>query len=261
MDRWGDAAIWEDERLRREVFFFSSGGAELFGSLYAAASPSRRLGVVACPSWGFEADQTSRIVHGVVRSMAVAGGAGLVFHYPGFGDSGGDQASVTIDAMVRAAVDAVAEAQRRGPDVEWALAGYMLGASVAALAAVEVGVRRLALVQPALRPASYFERIARGRRDARRAQATDVDAYGYELAAPLLDSAAAADDRVARALADFEGEGAVVRYSMPAVVDPIPDRFERIDVSGTWRFASKDNPRLTGAIAGWLREQTRETAK
>ena len=77
----------------------------------------------------------------------------MAFHYPGYGDSSGQGEAVTIDALVDAAVAATAEAAARSPGTTWIMAGTLLGASVAAMAAQAARVRHLLLVQPALDPA------------------------------------------------------------------------------------------------------------
>jgi pimeloyl-ACP methyl ester carboxylesterase len=244
--------------LRREAFFFPSGGAALYGSVYApAAADAASFGVVVCNSWGYEANLAGRIVHPLSIEMARAGGIALCFHYPGFGDSQGEAEAMTVDVMAAAAADAVREASRRFPRARWILAGLMLGASAAALATARgARVETLLLVQPALRPGSYFARLERASKRSlgRPAPEPAPDfAYGYPLSPMTLDSAPPADAAIEAALADFTGEGTIVRHEKPADVDGAPERFEQVRVPGAWRFGSRDNPALLDASAAWLR--------
>lgn len=257
-DRRDDTGVWLGAELRREAFFFDSGGQQLYGSLYAAASPSVPMGVAICNSWGFEGNQSDGTMHRIALGAARAGGAGLVFHYPGFGDSHGDLAEATIDALVGAAVDALGEGSRRLPGTHWVFAGLMFGASVAALAAPRADVDRLLLVQPTLRPSDYFTRLERSaRRAAARVPARAGNAYGYPLPHRILENRAAVDATVAEALAGFGGAGAIVRYAQPAA-DPVSERLEEIVLPGAWRFGARQKPELAQASCDWLRSVTAE---
>jgi len=258
-DRWGDTGTWVGEELRREAFFFTSGDERLYGSLYAAAGRTPRDGVAICNSWGFEGNQSDRTMHRLALAHARAGGAALLFHYPGFGDSPGNLAEASMETLVEAAVDATAEGSRRLPGTSWAPAGLMFGASIAALAARRGTADRLLLVQPALRPSHYFARLERSaRRVAVRIPARTGNAYGYPLPRRILTAAPAIDVAVAEALARFGGKGAVVRYAEPARSELIPERFEDVVLSGRWRFGAHQSPELAEAAASWLRESTAE---
>jgi len=253
-DRWGDIGTWIGEGLRREAFFFSSCGRRLYGSLYMSPRPAAG-GVAICNSWGFEANQANQTMHRTALAMARAGGAGLVFHYPGFGDSEGDLGEATMETLVAATADAVGEASRRLPGTRWTLVGLMLGAAVAALAAEPSGAERQLLVQPALRPSRYFTRLERSaRRAAIRVPARAGNAYGYPLPRRILAAGQAIDASVAAALAKFGGEGAVVRYAEPPLDDPAAERFEQILLPGTWRFGARQKPELARAVRKWLQK-------
>jgi hypothetical protein len=161
--------------------------------------------------------------------------------------------------MADAAVEALREGSRRLSELVWIPAGFMLGASVAALAADRVGSEALLLGQPALRPSEYFETMARrARRAAALTRSGEETVFGYALSRALLSSAAPADTQVEAALADFEGTGAVVRYSSPIGTDEVPKRFDRVEVDGTWRFAARDDSRLGKAAGGWLTDYMRK---
>lgn len=257
---WSDAAIWEGEGLRREAFFFASHGVDLYGSIYAAVPPSS-LGVVFCNSWGYEANLTSRLVHPLSLAIAGAGGVALNFHYPGFGDSQEDLGETTLDAMADAAVDAVREASKRYPGANWTLAGLMLGASIAALAADRgVEAEELLLVQPTLRPSSYFARLERAsKRSIGKPAPVEGFAFGYPLPQSLLASAPAADAAVEAALARFPGKGTIARYAEPEEIEGAPESFEHVCAPGVWRFGAQDrnhsDPMLVSAIADWWRQR------
>jgi pimeloyl-ACP methyl ester carboxylesterase len=253
-DRWGDTGTWVGDDLRREVFFFDSGGERLYGSVYAAAPSAPAAGVAICNSWGFEGNQSDATMHAIALRTARHGGAGALFHYPGYGDSHGDPSEVSIDSLVDAAVDAVDEARRRLPGTRWTLAGLMFGASVATLAARRAEIDRLLLIQPALHVSSYFSRLERSaRRAAVRVPARAGNAYGYPLPTRILEAAPAIDVAVAEALAQFDGKGAVVRYEEPPRREPIPERFEDVVVPGSWRFGTRQKGDLAKAAANWLR--------
>jgi hypothetical protein len=244
--------------MRREVFFFDSGGAELYGSIYAGAKRSQPLGVLFCNSWGYEGNLASRLIHPISVSVARAGGVAASFHYPGFGDSLGDFEAATIDVLAEVAADAIREASRRYPDARWILAGLMIGASVAVLASDRgTAAEQLLLVQPSLRPARYFARLERASKRSLSGPAptpSEGFAFGYPLSPLLLESAAAADAAVEAALSAFDGEGAIVRHEEPAEIEGAPERFEQVCVPGRWRYGTRDDPALLSSTSAWLRQ-------
>lgn len=255
MSRWADAASWTGDGIRRESFFFDSRGTRLFGSLYAAEPTSTDLGLVLCSSWAFEGNLGENLMHGVAIDAMEAGGTGMTFHYPGFGDSEGDLAAVDLEALADAAVDAVATASQRAGGRTWTLAGFALGASVACLAASRCEtVSGLLLLQPSLLPSSYFERLQRSARRAARRDGTEGIVHGYPLPPSMTESATAGDAAVAAALAAFDGELAVVRYEEPDLPDGLaPD--EEIEIEGSWHFGTRDTSGLRGAAARWIRDR------
>lgn len=268
-DRWSEAGAWEGDGLRREVFYFRSAGVQLYGSLYAALEISRPFGVVCCNSWGVEADRSDPLQRSVALAMAELGGAGFVFHYPGYGDSFGGMSESSLADLADAARDAIEEANRRCPNMDWMFAGFMLGASVACLAQRSKDGKML-LVQPELRPGAYFQRLAAASeplapgpspRQMMEVGTARGMSYGYPIPHRVLDCADESDAAVASALAAFGGEGAVVRHLKPEEVEGrVPDRFERIGVPGVWRFGSQNHPALATAAAEWLDRHTREAS-
>jgi alpha/beta superfamily hydrolase len=261
-DRWGDTGRWAGGGLRREAFFFPSGGEQLYGSLYAADSSAPVAAIAICNSWGFEGNQSDATVQSIALASARAGAAALLFHYPGFGDSHGDLAEATIESLVDAAVDAVEEASRRLTVSRWTLAGLMFGAPVATLAAERTRAARLLLIQPALESAPYFARLERSaRRAAIRVPARAGNAYGYPLPRRIVDAAPEIDSAVAKTLPEFAGEGAVVRYAEPPRGEPVPERFEDVVLPGAWRFGARQKPELAEVAAGWLARDRVEVAE
>ncbi len=263
---WSRDGIWVGDGLRREVFFFRSDGVDLYGSLYAADEPSLPFGLVACNSWGVEADRCDPLQRSVAIAMAQRGGAGMVFHYPGYGDSFGDLAALDMADLARAAEDALTEASRRCPGLRWVLAGFALGAAVACLAQRQADAGPLLLVQPELSPAAYFERLATATRPLAPGptplhmlevgEFPDM-AYGYPVARRILDRGEETTEEVDAALASFKGEGAVVRHSRPAATRRLPRNLRRITVPGIWRFGTQNHPRLADAAIDWLQELPR----
>ena len=265
--RWSEASTWVGDDLRREVFFFQSAGVDLYGSLFAATEPTRPYGVVTCQSWGTDADRSDPLVRSVALEMAKLGGAGMVFHYPGFGDSYGDLAVLSLADLGEAARDATAAASRRCPGLTWIFAGFMFGASVACLARSPTGALPLLLVQPELKPGAYFrwlastsEPLAPGPNPRQMMEVGDTPgmAYGYPIPRRILEHADEADRTVASALAGSSGGGAAINYAESGDPGPLPARFERIEVPGTWRFGLQNHPRLATAAAEWLDRRTRD---
>jgi pimeloyl-ACP methyl ester carboxylesterase len=252
---WSDAAVWADDDLHREVFFFEAGGEELFGSLYASKHRSRAVGLVLCSSWGIEAHRMCRVTDALARKAAQLGGAALLFHYPGYGDSTGLPERNTIESLVAAGVAAAAEASGRQPELTWGFAGVRLGASVAALAQRAAGMRHLLLIQPALDPKRYFEEMLANASRAMlgRGRGSKV-AFGYPVPEAILHHPSVAFD-VSRELSEFDGERAVtVQYRTPTIEEPALERFERVTVSGKWHFGLRNYPDLKRGALEALRQ-------
>ena len=253
---WSEATTWSGEGLRREVFFFSSRGVDLFASCYAAAEPTLPFGLVLCPSWGMEADNSNQMAHALALGTARLGGAGLVYHYPGYGDSHGDPRTLTFDALTDAGADAADQAAARHPGLDWVVGGFRLGAAIACVVAQRRNASGLLLVQPALRPGAYFaDLVARARRAALGRPASDDMVFGYPLPESLVESAAAADTAALSALAQFQGRGAVVSHVEPAPAEPPPAGLDQVDVPERWRFGGVNNFPLQNMADWWLRQR------
>lgn len=229
---WDTFQRWAGRDLVREVWYFGSGGDRLYASAYASPRPRLSTGLVMCPSWGSEMAHLQDLCHDVARGLASAGGAGLVYHPPAHGDSTGDPDSLTLNRLVKAAVDAARDAGRRLPQHRWQLCGIRLGASVAMVAAEELSCELVLLIEPALDPAAYFDEIRRAGRRGALGHGTGEAVFGY----PLPDStvASATEVDVGGAVERFPGKVFAVRAarrdspSMPASV-------ETITVQRAWR--------------------------
>ncbi|WP_245930828.1 serine aminopeptidase domain-containing protein [Methylobacterium radiodurans] len=125
------------------------------------APGSRRRGVLLCGTYGFEQLCAYRSWRDLARTIAGSGCATLRLDYPGQGDSVDarpeeDEVAASIRAIRRGIAFLRTEA---GAD-EIVLVGLRLGATLAALAAREGGVDRLALLAPFATGKSYLREMA-----------------------------------------------------------------------------------------------------
>jgi hypothetical protein len=226
------------------VLFFRSGPDRLYASLYAS-DPPEAPGVVICPSWGVDMIRGQNLAHAVARGLAESGGAGLVFHWPGHGDSGGLPETATMPRLGDAAVDALAAARGRIGG-SWGLVGIGAGAHPATEAAAREGVPVLLLLQPAVDLAAHFSRVQRA------ASGTSPGwALGHPLPEAVRSSAAAASD-LGEAMSRVRGRRGVIRYAAPEP-EPAPPGAEVLTVPGDWRReAARGHPRLAQAGLAWL---------
>ena len=233
------------EDIVREVFLFPSAGDSLYGSLYAASRPGAGGGLVICPAWGWESSWTLDGAHRLGLEAARRGGAALVFHWPGHGDSEGDPEDATVDRLVEAAGDALAAASGRLSGLDWGLAGVRLGATAAVLATAALGTRRLLLVQPALDPPGWLSEL-----DRLGGGATSGWLGGFPVSEAFRRSASGAATK--EAVAAFEGWAGVARYERPPLVE-VPDRWGVRTVPGDWRrYIRTDHRALFDAAADLL---------
>jgi hypothetical protein len=236
---WAGASRVERAGIAREVFFFPSRDDLLYASHYApvARVPSAR--VLICPSWGMEGKQLLQWCHQLAAGVSARGGEGLVLHWPGFEDSGGDPHAVDFDTFVDACADAVRHAP--GPDDgRWSVAGIRLGGAAAALATKRLDARSLVLVEPALDPAQYFDELERvGRRARLGAPSLAGWAFAHPLPLGLRDADCAA--RVSHAIEEFAGDAVVIRHKKPE--RPAPSGIEVRTVPGSWQRGPFDEHR------------------
>src|SRR5437867_3344339 len=246
---WREAGTWSGEGIHREAWFFSSGNDRLYASLYAAAERRLDVGLVVCPSWGWELAHQLDLCHDLARSLARFGGAGLIYHPPGHGDSTGESESVTMERLVDAAVDAVAEAAGRRPGFAWRFAGIRLGGAVAIVAGERLGHDFVVLIQPALNAPEYFrEALRTGRRASLGAAASDGAVFGHSVGEAILSSASGLD--VAGALRRFGGRGLVVRCEPSSPSEsPSLAGLDIVTLSRPWRLhpRPRDRTELVGS--------------
>lgn len=122
---------------RAEPLFFGPDERPLFGWLHRAEAPAG-AGLVVCAPFGYEAICAHRTLRHIAEAAAAAGVPALRFDYDGCGDSaGGDRDPRRLEAWVESAGRA-ADFLREATGVGRVLfLGVRLGASIAALAAVE----------------------------------------------------------------------------------------------------------------------------
>ncbi len=206
MSGWEDAATAVIGALKREVFYLS-GEDRLYASMYSAFPAAGGPALVICPSWGHEMFPTLHFGHALARRLGLSGGAGLVLHWPGHGDSGGEPESTDGERMGQSAEQALEEARRRASHLAWALAGARLGAAAAVLAAVEADAAALLLIRPALDQARYFSEVERA---SRRAGLGRESGKGWAFGHPLPHLRTGPD--VNSVLARFPGPVACIAY-------------------------------------------------
>jgi hypothetical protein len=251
MNPWDDASSWEGDGVRREVFLFASGTDELYGSMYGSVEPRAEIRLVICTGWGHDFIQLNELNHLIALGVSRLGGAALLFHPPGLGDSTGSMRTLTVQAHAAAALDAAAEAARRTGLEGWGFVGVKLGASSAVLAAVQAEASLLAMIDPALDLPSHFEQLRRRARRLALGQMDDRTLFGH----PLPE--AAEFDLPARspleALGGFAGRSGIIRWSHPPTRE-FPEGPEAVVVPGS--FSNPPGPKeqvtLSAAAVQWI---------
>lgn len=245
MEAWADAATWTSGGVRREVFHLPSGDDLLYASLYASDSVHRGPRLVICPPWGSEFVKAQRLCHRLARLLADRGGAGMVLHWPGQGDSTGIPEKVNLDRLAEAVVDVLEAMVDRGDG--WGLAGIRLGAAAAALAATAGDAAALLLLEPVVDPGVYLNEV---RRSVRRARLRREGEPGWAFGHPFPAGLGHAQQDVATAASSFTGPRVVVRYG--AGTPPPLKGFDTLTVGGSWRSESlRDHETLARAAADW----------
>src|SRR5947207_8334695 len=121
--RGGPCRRWPRHPSDRRVAYFASRGRRLYASMYAATRPRNGVGIVICPSRGFEMASLLGFGHDVARTWAGLGGAGLLYHPPGLGDSEGTLEDLSQEDLEEAAVDAARTASDLLPSFRWGFVG------------------------------------------------------------------------------------------------------------------------------------------
>lgn len=137
----------------------------IYAALYA--DPRAHAGAIrllACPAWHGEGDYWFEAAHRLAAGVAVDGGAGIVFHWPGHGESDGDPRELTMEELVAAGIGAADELLTRCGVGPLAVAGVRVGAVPAVLVARGREADTLLLVEPDLEPDVHFAAIERSAR-------------------------------------------------------------------------------------------------
>lgn len=116
--------------------------------------------VIICEGFGYEALCTQRAFLTLARMAADAGMPTLRFHYPGTGDSAGDETPGQIDRWTESIGAAAAFLRTTTGATEIALCGFRLGGLLAAEAAARFGgISALALLAPVLSGRTYAREL------------------------------------------------------------------------------------------------------
>jgi hypothetical protein len=251
MNPWDDASSWEGDGVRREVFLFASGSDQLYGSMYASIAPRAAIRLVICTGWGHDFIQLNELNHMIGLGVARLGGAALLFHPSGLGDSTGSMRTLTVQGHAAAALDAAAESARRTGLDGWGFVGVKLGAASAVLAAAQAGSNILALVDPVLDLPPHFEELRRRARRLALGRTGELTLFGH----PLPDGAEA--DLPApsplEVLRDFGGRAGIIRWSQPAPKS-LPEDVETVVVPGSFSTppGPKEQTTLAAATVTWI---------
>jgi hypothetical protein len=251
----GGAAAKHPSGVEHQSFFLASGGERVYAALYTPPVPAR-FGVLLCQTWGMDARWILDWSHRFAHRLAASGIATILPHWPGTEESDGEVDDLTLDRLVEAGVDAVAAANARCAVPAWGVAGIQTGAAMGALIAPRVGAIRLALIQPALDLVAAFAEAERVGRRARLGNPLMADWSFGQPHAPGLQRPEDTE-RIRRALLEFTGKGAVVRYRRP--VDPVAvPGFRSVVAWGDWRRpARRDHGPLAVAATRWLQRSLR----
>ena len=165
IDQMSGLVGWAQRRTAEGVLetagFLGAPAERIFGFVHV---PSGRIrgSVLICPPLLAETLVTYRSDVKLAESLSASGCAVLRFHHRGSGHSDGLPQDASLDSLVDDALmagDTLSEVSGRPIDV---VVGTRIGATVAALAAVRLGVPRVALIAPVLDPKAYFREVFRG---------------------------------------------------------------------------------------------------
>jgi pimeloyl-ACP methyl ester carboxylesterase len=149
--------------VREEFGFFGRGPSKMFGSVHL---PKRegRAGVLICSSLQSEFLVNYRREVLLARALAARGIAVERFHYRGTGHSDGEGQDVTFGTMVEDAAEAATWLRDRAGVEHVGILGTRWGALIAAAVASGEPGAPLALWEPSVDGASYFQEVFRFRR-------------------------------------------------------------------------------------------------
>ena len=144
-----------------QPFYFGSSHRQLFGAYHAPeAGREKRAGVVLCHPLGHEYLRAHRAFRNLAALLAAQGLHVLRFDYFGSGDSGGDDAEMTMEQCLADIDTAIDELKDTAGIARVSLVGLRLGATFAALTAARRGdVDRLILWDPVSDGAAYLDEL------------------------------------------------------------------------------------------------------
>jgi pimeloyl-ACP methyl ester carboxylesterase len=149
---------------RPEPFYFGPPERPLFGLLHRPDAPSaraRRVGLVVCTPFGYEAICAPRALRHLAIGAAAASLPTLRFDYDGTGDSAGsDWDPARLGAWIRSVHHAIDALREETGVTDVALVGLRLGALVASLAALErTDVAGVAAIAPVASGRAYLREL------------------------------------------------------------------------------------------------------
>ena len=157
-----DHAAFTSHGIEERAFFMDSSDGNCFALLCAPSRP-KALGFVICHSYGLEFLTLRRLERAIARALAALGHPVLSFHARGYGDSSGSLEDVTLESHLADLNAGMSWLRKETGISQIGLVGGGFGGLIAALRAKDGGVRRLVLVNPALRGATYLRQFLRQR--------------------------------------------------------------------------------------------------
>jgi hypothetical protein len=136
--------------VREEPFFFENNSERIFGILHSPDDERTNFGFVFCCPFAYDGDFIRWIYAGFARRLASIGYYVLRFNYTGTGDSSGNFEDSTIETHISDILRAITVLQDKSKVQRVGLLGMGLGATMAAIAAVEsyINVNPLILWEP-----------------------------------------------------------------------------------------------------------------
>ncbi len=264
-------------------FFIEIEGCPAYAVYHPPRGRARGTAVLFVPGLGVEQLTGYRNEVLLARELAARGIPALRFHPRGQGDSGGDDAELTLESVAADVRALAAELRHRGAVTRLAVVGTRFGALAAGRALRDgESAAALALWEPVERPADYFRALLRGVLYSQVVQTTvprrtmeemttaldlqgRVDVHGYALHRALVRSAL---EDLAALLAGWDGPALLVQVDArralapahAALVEsrrargaPIEVRDVREDVA--WSFLQNpawESPELVRFTADWI---------
>jgi pimeloyl-ACP methyl ester carboxylesterase len=155
-------ASFISEGIEERAFFLEAPDGNCFALLSGSSDPGT-LGFVVCHSYGLEFLTLRRLERTIARALAKLGYPVLSFHSRGYGDSSGSLEEVSLESHLDDLNAAIHWLRAETGISQIGLIGGGFGGLIAALAAREGHAKRLVLINPALRGASYLRQLLQRR--------------------------------------------------------------------------------------------------